>query len=465
MPAISDILPPRYHDARPIGAGGMGEIFCAVDSELGREVALKVLAARYAQDLPIRARFEREALAAARLSGTPNIVTIFDVTEHAGRPIIVMEYLPGGSLEAQIAGSPCPPAEALGWLEEAAGALDAAHAAGIVHRDVKPANLLLDGRGHVHVADFGVASAVGLASLTQTGTVIGTAGYLSPEQATGAGATAASDRYSLAVVAWELLTGRRPFAGGSSTTEALAHVNAPVPSPHAANPSLPQELDPVFERALAKSPGTRYTTAAEFVGDVRRALDDAAGATWVARPGVSTMETRVVRPRPRPRARPARSRRWWIPVLAVALLLGAGIAVALLAFGGGSKAAAPTVRTVVRTVLQTVTTAPATQPASTPTPPADGAALNNAGFAKLRAGDYAGALPLLEQAVQKLGGTGALDEAYAKYNLAYTLVALGQCTDVPALLDQAQAIEGRGKEIDQLRRQADRQCSRGKGRR
>jgi eukaryotic-like serine/threonine-protein kinase len=454
MPALTDILPPRYRNARPIGSGGMGDIFCATDSELGREVALKVLAARYAQNRPLRARFEREALAAARLSGTPHVVTIFDVTEHNGRPIIVMEYLAGGSLETQIAGGPCPPAQALRWLDEAAGALDAAHAAGIVHRDVKPANLLLDGRGHLHVADFGVASAAGLDSFTQTGTILGTSGYLSPEGAQGERTTAASDRYSLAVVAWELLTGRRPFAAESPTTEALAHVNAPVPSPSEANRALPRQLDPIFERALAKDPRARYATAAEFAGDLRRALDDAAGDTWIERPSPVTAATRV---RPAPRE----PRRWWVPALA-ALLLASGVVAALLAFRGSGDTTTPAPRTVVRTVTgpgrtvrETVTTAPAT---TAPSSAGDGSALNNAGFAKMQARDFAGALPLLEQAVQKLDGAGSLDEAYAKYNLAFTQYALGQCDEVVSLLDQAQAIEGPRKEIDRLRRQAEHKC-------
>jgi eukaryotic-like serine/threonine-protein kinase len=453
MPAPTDILPPRYGDARPIGRGGMGEIFCATDSELGREVALKVLAARYAQNKPLRARFEREALAAARLSGTPHIVTIFDVTEHAGRPIIVMEYLSGGSLEAQIAGTPCPTAQALRWLDEAAGALDAAHAAGVVHRDVKPANLLLDGRGSLHVADFGVASAAGLDSFTQTGTILGTAGYLSPEQAQGHRTTAASDRYSLAVVAWELLTGRRPFAADTPTTEALAHVNAPVPSPSEANRALPRQLDPIFERALAKDPGARYATAAEFVGDLRRALDDAAGDTWIEPPRVATAATRVA-----PAAGGTNGRRWLLAALA-AVLLAAGAAAALLAVRSDGTTA-PELRTVVhtvttpgRTVRETVTTAPATAASS-----GDGASLNNAAYTKMQAGDFNGALPLLVQAVQKLDGSGSLDEAYAKYNLAFTRYALGDCTDVVSLLDQAQAIEGKRKEIDHLRKQAEHKC-------
>src|SRR5213079_2576595 len=185
-------------------------------------------------------------------SGEPHIVTIFDVGEHAGRPFIVMEYLSGGSLEQRIRKDGAqPPGQALEWLEQAAVALDAAHRNGVVHRDVKPANLLLDRDGNVHVADFGVASAAGMDSLTATGTVLGTAGYLSPEQAQGDRATPASDRYALAVVAFELLTGKRPFEADSPTAEATAHVHASVPSLCDHNGALPCELDPVFERALA----------------------------------------------------------------------------------------------------------------------------------------------------------------------------------------------------------------------
>ena len=210
---------------------------------------------------------EGASFAQGALGPDPTLV-LFDYATRDGQP---EANFPGGSLDARIAGSPCAPAQALAWLEEAAGALDAAHAAGVVHRDVKPANLLLDGRGHVHVADFGVASAAGLDSFTQTGTILGTAGYLSPEQAKGERATAASDRYALAVVAWELLTGHRPFAATSATVEALAHVNAPVPSPHSANPALPRQLQPIFERGLAKDPGARYPTVAEIpLSEIKR---------------------------------------------------------------------------------------------------------------------------------------------------------------------------------------------------
>src|SRR5262249_22906461 len=174
---------PRYHDPVRIGRGGMGDIYRAGDSVLARDVAVKILGDRYAHDESVRKRFTREALAAARLSGQPSAVTIFDVGEHAGRPYIVMEYLAGGSLDEVLREQGAqPPQRVFRWLEQAGRALDAAHALGVVHRDVKPGNLLLDGEGNVHVADFGIASAAGMDSLTMTGTVLGTAGYLSPEQ-------------------------------------------------------------------------------------------------------------------------------------------------------------------------------------------------------------------------------------------------------------------------------------------
>ena len=209
-------------------------------------------------------------------------MTIFDVGEYEGRPYIVMEYFPGGSLADRLAAEGAQPlGRTLEWLRETAAALDAAHAHGIVHRDVKPANLLLDDEGGVHVADFGVASAAHLGAMTETGTVVGTAGYLSPEQARGERATAASDRYALAVVAFELLTGTRPFARDSATAEALAHVSAPIPPASQLRPDLPREVDAALARGLAKAPGDRYSAAADLVDALRAALDDAAGPTRI----------------------------------------------------------------------------------------------------------------------------------------------------------------------------------------
>jgi serine/threonine-protein kinase len=329
----------------------------------------------------------------------------------------------------------------------------------VVHRDIKPGNLLLDERHHVHVADFGVASASGLDSFTKTGTILGTAGYMSPEQATGRRATPASDRYALAVVAWELLTGQRPFASPNPTSEAAAHANAPIPSIRAANPRLPSALERVFQRALAKDPEARHQTAAAFVADLRRALRDGGEGDGWPRP------TRALPPPP-PRLA-SRGHRWWLPIL-LALLAGAGAFAAYLGTQSGSKhGSSPPARTVVRTVTrpgttvqQTVTAPAATQPSASPATPstAAGAALNDAGYLRMQAGDYVAALPLLEQAVQRLQGTGVIDEAYADYNLAFTRYALGDCTDVLVLLDRAQSIEGHKRPIDDLRKQATKAC-------
>jgi serine/threonine-protein kinase len=299
-------------------------------------------------------------------------------------------------------------------------------------------------------------------SLTMTGTVLGTAGYLSPEQAQGHRTTPASDRYALAVVAFELLTGSRPFESDNATAEAAAHVNAPVP-PISGRADLPRELDRCFARALAKDSRQRFGTCAEFVAALSAAYADAAGETRRLAPAAATAETR---PLPSPR----RTSAAW-PLLAALLVAGA-IAGALLAYfltrDSGGPSAATTVVTQVQTVTTqgqvttveqpaTVTTAPTTT-ANAPPSAQSGVALNNAGYAKMQAGDYAGALPLLEQAVQKLDGTGVLDEAYAKYNLAYTRYQLGNCDGVLDLLDQAEAIEGRKDAIDRLRAQAQQNC-------
>ena len=321
----------------------MGKVYLATDSLLEREVAVKVLSERYADDEAVRRRFTREALAAARLSGRPNVVMVYDVGEHEGRPFIVMAYMRGGSVEERLRNGAPPLARSLEWLEQAGSALDVAHAEGIVHRDVKPGNLLLDGAEAVHVGDFGIARATGLDSLTHPGTVLGTAGYLSPEQAAGMSAGPASDRYALGVVAFELLTGRRPFASDTAATEASAHASTPPPSARTLEPSLPAGIDLVFERVLAKDPQQRPETCAELVTGLRRALWESEAPTMVhgaPRPARPVTVTRA----------PRRRRGGW-PVVAVALLALAGAAVAaVLATSGGDgspgrQAAQPPPRT------------------------------------------------------------------------------------------------------------------------
>ena len=460
MPVETDILPPRYRGPQRVGRGGMGEIYRATDATLGRAVAIKVLAERYAEDDAVRERFTREALAAARLSGEPNIVTIFDVGDWNDRPFIVMEYLAGGSLEEKLRREGAQPAQqACEWLEDTARALDAAHGHGVVHRDVKPANLLLDRDDNVYVADFGIASAAGLDSMTMTGTVMGTAGYLSPEQAQGDRATAASDRYALGVVAFELLTGTRPFEAESMTAEAAAHVHADVPSVCDRLSSLPCELDPVFQRALAKEPGARYATCAEFVADLRQALHEAAGMT-------RQFERVPAAPPPPPADAPARARRFpVVPALLGLALIGAGIlAAALLTRGGDAKPAAQTfVRTIVktapgRTITQKatvtepgppLTTAPLT--ASAGTSLTQGRRDSDAAFALIRAANYSAALPLAQQALSELRGTGNIYEGYANYNVGTSLIHLGRCAEGLPYLDASERIQGHRSEFDRDR--------------
>jgi serine/threonine-protein kinase len=438
------LLPDRYTGAQAIGRGGMGEIFRATDTALGRVVAVKVLAERYAQDAQVRERFTREALAAARLSGNSSIVTIYDVGEHAGRPYIVMEYLGGGSLEQRLRDEGAqPPGRALEWLEQAASALDAAHREGVVHRDVKPANLLIDRHERIHVADFGIASAAGLGSLTETGTVLGTASYLSPEQAQGERTTPASDLYSLGLVAFELLTGKRPFAGKSVAAEAAAHVTGEVPSACEVNPDLPRELDPVFRKALAKDPAQRFGSAAELVATLRGALDDAAGATSVLRV-------------------PVQRRSRLLPLLVVPALaaIGGGIAYAVL--GNGSDAPrqpSVSVKTVTQqgTTVQQTVTAPAPAAPATTAVSTDPAVLNDEGWSLMNQGRYEDALPLLQQAVQQLDGRGDLTEAYASYNLGYTLLQLGRCSEAVPYLERSRELQPKRKEVKEALKQA-RRC-------
>lgn len=465
------LLPPRYRDPQHLARGGMGDVYRATDTQLGRTVAIKVLGDRYADDESVRERFKREALAAARLSGSPNTVTIFDVGESDGHPYIVMELLEGGTLEDRLkAGGAQDPADVIRWLDQAASALDAAHAAGVVHRDVKPGNLLLNSRGEVAVADFGVASAVGLDSMTMTGTVLGTAGYLSPEQAKGERATPASDRYALGVVAYELLTGERPFASDSATAEASAHVHAPIPYP-SQHGDVPPELDPVLRRALAKDPADRYPSSADFVAALREALSHAAGTTRALAPVREDEYTPAAAPSKRPNPLV-----WVVAAILGLLALGAGLGMAGILGDDEepqSRTVEPQTRTVVETqvtteagqpttVRETVTTAPATtsEPTTTaaPTPPpsdASGEALTDQATALLGQGRWAEAEAVARQALAKLEGSGELYEAYALYDLGRALVEQGRCDEALPHLDRSEQIQGSRKEI----RQARRRCS------
>jgi hypothetical protein len=465
MPTTLAGLPERYVRVQRIATGGMGEIYVADDEALGRRVAIKVLADRFARDGSIRQRFTREALAAARLSGNPHIVTIFDVGEADGRPFIVMEYLPGGTVGDRAVRGPIPHDLALAWLRDTASALGEAHANGIVHRDVKPANLLLDDRDGVHVADFGIARVADTATsgMTLTGTVLGTAGYLSPEQARGEPATPESDVYGLGIVAYELLTGGRPFEGGSATAEASAHIHQPVPRASERGVGLSRAVDGVFDRALAKDPHERYRTAGEFVDALTTALAGKEAAATRVLPA-------AVPPPLERRPAPRRSRAW-IPLLV--LLAAGGIGAALLAAAvtgddngtptqPKAKRITVTQTTQGQTVRQTVTVQP--PPPPPPPPPTAAPAVGSIGEARaltdqatraLRDGDYTQAAALAERALTRLRGTGDIYEAYAYYDAGAAYAALGQCDKALEYLDRSEELQGKRKEIDRARKACD----------
>jgi predicted Ser/Thr protein kinase len=459
------ILPPRYANARPIGHGGMGRIYLADDRELGRQVAVKLLDDRFASNEQLRQRFKREALTAARLSGHRHVVTIYDVGEWRGRPFIVMEYLPGRTLRERTGGEAVGAEQALAWLAQAADALDAAHELGIVHRDVKPANLLLDERGEVVVADFGIARIADdpTGGMTATGTVLGTAGYLAPEQALGHGATAASDRYGLGVVAYELLTGSRPFERGSETAEAAAHIHEPAPPASSRNPQLAPAVDRVFERALAKDPNERFPSAGVFVRALRDALAGREATTRLLPAAAARHATgRTVRRAPPPRRR----RPWAIPLLMAALVaaIAAGLVAAVLTSGDDQPAKSKgTQSRVTVTAQETVgtTVVTTTVVTTTATPPHqvtldEAVALTDQATALLSDERWDDALRTQRRALKTLEDTYSDDfryEAYAAYNMGKALAELDRCEQAVRYLDRSEELQGHRSEIDAARAQ------------
>jgi tRNA A-37 threonylcarbamoyl transferase component Bud32 len=461
-------LPGRYRVVRHLASGGMAAVWEAHDQLLDRDVAVKILASHLGEDERARRRFQREARAAAGLSSHPNVVTIYDVGEHAGRVFMVMEIMRGGTLGDRLkSGREIPHSVALQWLREAAEALDTAHDAGVVHRDIKPGNLLLDGQDRLAIADFGIARVAWEDQLTATGQVLGTAAYISPEQAMGEPASAASDRYSLAVVAYELLTGARPFEGAHFAAQARAHVEDPPPPPSTRDPELSAAVDAVIERALAKEPGDRWSSSVELVDALERALTaqprPATAATRRLAGGGAAVppRSRHVGGRPVPPARPRRRGSAALLAGLAALLVIAVIGVVALASGGGdpspraSTTPTPTAR-ATRTATPAKTakakptaTAKATDtPAATATPTTTASAgapslatarkLQLAGYNARLAGDYGTALQQARAALQACGSAHQLDPCgYALFEEGAALNRSGDpAAAIPVLQDR-----------------------------
>lgn len=362
---VGDVVAGRYRLDERVAVGGMGEVWAAFDVELDRRVAVKLL-----QPTADRARFEREARAAAGLSH-PNVCRLYDFGEADGRPYIVLEYLPGGTLENLLAsGEPLPPDEAARIASEVASGLAHAHERGLVHRDMKPGNVLFDDEGRAKITDFGIARVEGASTLTEAGTLLGTAAYFSPEQASSEPATPASDVYSFGVILYRILTGRLPFEAESPLELAAKHVNDEPPAVLSVRPDAPPELARVAAAALAKQPKERPADGNALVAALAggRTTGAVAPATSdEAAPG----PTEVI---------PVR-RRWGARTLAggaaLLALAGGGVAAALLGGQEPSEAPAndpatrarPTTGASKGTPPGTETTAPPTTRARPPAPP------------------------------------------------------------------------------------------------
>jgi serine/threonine-protein kinase len=465
-------------------------------------VAVKVLASHLGEDDRARRRFAREARTAAGLSSHPHVVTIYDVLERDGKSYIVMELMRGGTVadrlragaersgDERAARGRIPYRVALRWLEEAGSALDAAHEDGIVHRDVKPANMLLDEKGRLAIGDFGIARLGLEEQITQTGQVLGTAAYISPEQAMGEPATAASDRYALAVVAFELLTGGKPFTAENFAAQARSHVEDEPPRASERDIDVPPAVDAVLARGMAKEPADRWESAGAMV----RALDDALAAPPPRRRAAGADATRVMAPAARaadargagrpprggeprgggraprggdPTTGPGRPRRGFgaaaLIALAALLLIVAG-AVALTGGGDDDDPGRTAERQPTATATATATPDATKTPEATPTaeataeptaeptaeaaPPEkkpkkpkqvkgeDAAALQLQAYQLNNAGDHQQALGYAQRAVDLCKGSTEITCAYALYEYARALRLTGDPQGAIAALEE-----------------------------
>src|SRR4051794_14845170 len=416
MPIQATVLAGRYRVIERIGSGGMASVLLAEDERLGRHVAIKRLHAESPEETA--RRFRREARLGVSLNH-PNLVSVYDIVSDDEGVLIVMEYVDGETLRDAIDRGPVPPARVLGVLRGLAAGLDHAHAQGIVHRDVKPANVLLGGRGgEVKLADLGIATAVESTRITKSGAVMGTASYMAPEQLEGQRAGPAADIYSLAVLAWEALTGKRAYEGRTPIEIARRKVAEPPPSLAEAGSDAPAPAVAALQRAMAADPASRQKSAGALVDELERALAPA--------PPPATRPTA-----PLLQAPPPQRRTRFVPLagLLVALIV-AGAAV--FAFAGGNDSSSPPKQTAKTHKKQKSpkkkarAAAPAATPTPTPTQPSpapsgsatgtNGTALNNQGYALIQQGKYAEAVPILERAVHAFPpGTSDINYQYALF--------------------------------------------------
>jgi serine/threonine protein kinase len=388
MATTPHVLLDRYEVGRLLGAGGMAEVFEGRDRLLARRVAIKVLQAQFARDPSFLIRFKREAQAAASLSH-PNIVGVYDTGTEDGTHFIVMEYVDGRTLKDVIrAEGPLYPERAAEICADVCSALVAAHARGLIHRDIKPGNVMLTPEGKVKVMDFGIARATTSETITQTAAVVGTAQYISPEQAQGQTVDYRSDLYSVGCCLYEMLTGTVPFTGATPVAIAYRHVREDPTPPRMLNPDVPAPLEAICLKAMAKLPDNRYQTAAELHDDLERfrngqpvhatpLMDSAATPEAIPRDGGADPTAMLGGPVPADRttryAEPEEEERrtsvGWI-VVSLLALVAVGLAAFFItrALTGNDTPTATTVATPTTAAPTTQTTeAPTTQTTEAPT--------------------------------------------------------------------------------------------------
>ena len=332
MPDVSEgsVVDGRYRVLGRLGSGGMADVWLAEDTHLQRRVALKILHRRFAQDREFVERFRREAESAAKLQD-PHIVSVFDRGEFEGTYYIAMQYVEGPTLKELIERG-LTPEQAVTLIRQVLEAARFAHRKGVVHRDLKPQNVIVDDQGKALVTDFGIARA-GVSEITQTGSVMGTPHYLSPEQAQGYDVTAVSDLYSIGVLLYEALTGRVPFEADSAVAVAMKQVSQTPQRPSSINPQVTPALDAVVMRALEKEPGERFQSADAFIAALDAAMKDpgAGGGTaaFAALPPVVATPEDAEAEESDPEAEDRKRRRRWIAAAIAAVVIGLLVGLAL----------------------------------------------------------------------------------------------------------------------------------------